>query len=247
MLALRDLVKTFGGKVALDGVSLDVPDRSITGLIGPNGSGKSTLINVVSGLLPLDAGSITYKEQDITDLGLNKVARLGLVRTFQISRPFAEMSILDNMLAVSHQGITPEVRRRADEVLAFVGLERVADQKAGAVSYGQQRLVELGRVLMLDAELILLDEPVAGVNPTLIEQLKDLILELHRQGKSFIIVEHNVQLVSDICDQLVVLHNGEEIAYGAVDEVQRNPRVTEAYLGAGGKIRKPERKGSPDE
>ncbi len=247
LLELNDLVKKFGGKVALDGISLGVPERSIIGLIGPNGSGKSTLINVVSGLLSADAGSIVYKGQDITNLRIHKVSRLGLVRTFQISRPFAEMSILDNLLAVSQQGLTREVRRRANEVLAFVGLERVADQKAGAVSYGQQRLVELGRVLMLDPELILLDEPVAGVNPTLIEQLKDLILELHEQGKSFVIVEHNVQLVSDVCQRLVVLHNGEKIADGSVDEVQRNPEVIGAYLGTGSKIRKPERKGSPVE
>jgi branched-chain amino acid transport system ATP-binding protein len=239
ILEVDGLTKRFGGTVALEGVSLGLPAGAMVGMIGPNGSGKTTLLNVVSGALRADAGRIRFKGEDITALPANVISRRGLVRTFQISRPFAKMSVVDNVLAAAHTRLTPEVRERARAIAVEVGLERVLDQAAGRLSFGQQRLVELARMLMLDPELILLDEPAAGVNPTLMEHLRELIQGLHARGKSFLIVEHNVRLVSRMCDRLIVLHNGDKIADAPLEQVLADPAVKEAYLGTGHAVARP--------
>ncbi len=239
MLQVERVHKVFGGTVALDGVSLTVEAGSIVGLVGPNGSGKSTLLNCIAGALPADGGRIRFDGEDVTGVETSRIARRGLVRTFQISRPFATMTVLENVLAASHAGITAEARAKALALVRLVGLERVADNRANALSFGQQRLVELARVLMLEPRMILLDEPAAGVNPTLMEHLKDLILDLNRKGTTFLVVEHNIRLVSQMCERLVVLNNARKIADAPLAEVLQDKAVKEAYLGTGHAVRNP--------
>lgn len=239
MLTVTSLCKAFGGTQALRDVSLEVERGAIVGLVGPNGSGKTTLLNCIAGALQPDAGTIRFADEDITGAEASTIARKGLVRSFQISRPFPSMTVLDNVLAASHAGITEEARARAKAIIRLVGIERVMDNRASALSFGQQRLIELARILMLEPRMILLDEPAAGVNPTLMEHLKDLILELNRQGTTFLIVEHNIRLVSQMCERLVVLHNGDKIADAPLAEVLREPAVKTAYLGTGRAVRRP--------
>ena len=239
MLDVTSVSKSFGGTVALRDVSLYVACGSIVGLVGPNGSGKTTLLNCIAGALSPDAGTIRFDGSDITGAEASTIARRGLVRTFQISRPFASMTVLDNVLAASHEGITEKARAKARDIIRLVGIERVMENRASALSFGQQRLIELARILMLDPRMILLDEPAAGVNPTLMEHLKDLVLELNRRGTTFLIVEHNIRLVSRMCERLVVLHNGDKIADAPLEEVLREPAVKAAYLGTGRAVRNP--------
>ncbi len=239
VLEVTNLSKSFGGTQALSDVSLTVGKGSIIGLVGPNGSGKTTLLNVISGALKPDSGTVRFEGRDITGLDANVIARSGLVRSFQISRLFPGMTVIDNVLAASHDGITPQARARASELIRLVGIERVANNKASALSFGQQRLVDLARILMLDPHMILLDEPAAGVNPTLMEHLKELILKLNRAGTTFLVVEHNIRLVSEMCERLIVLHNSEKIADAPLEEVLRNPEVKHAYLGSGRAVKNP--------
>jgi ABC-type branched-subunit amino acid transport system ATPase component len=239
LLDVDGVHKVFGGTVALDGVSLTVERGSIVGLVGPNGSGKTTLLNCIAGALRADGGRIRFDGEDVTGVETSRIARRGLVRTFQISRPFATMTVLENVLAASHAGITPEARAKAMELVRLVGLQRVEDNRANALSFGQQRLVELARVLMLEPRMILLDEPAAGVNPTLMEHLKDLILDLNRKGTTFLVVEHNIRLVSQMCERLVVLHNARKIADAPLADVLQDAAVKEAYLGTGHAVRNP--------
>jgi len=223
----------------LSDVSLEIANGSIIGLVGPNGSGKTTLLNVIAGALKPDSGRVHFEGRDITGAEANVVAKSGLARSFQISRLFKSMSVLDNVLAASHEGITPRSRARAAELIRLVGIERVIHNKAHALSFGQQRLVELARILMLNPRMILLDEPAAGVNPTLMEHIKKLILQLNQRGTTFLIIEHNIRLVSEICERLVVLHNSEKIADAPLAEVLLNPAVKQAYLGTGRAVRNP--------
>ena len=239
MLEVTKLCKSFGGTRALSDVSLEIAKGSIIGLVGPNGSGKTTLLNVISGALKPDAGTVCFEGRDITGAEANVIAKGGLARSFQISRLFKSMSVLDNVLAASHEGITPNARARATELIRLVGIERVIHNKAHALSFGQQRLVELARILMLNPRMILLDEPAAGVNPTLMQHIKELILKLNQRGTTFLIIEHNIRLVSEICERLVVLHNSEKIADAPLEEVLRNPAVKQAYLGTGRAVRHP--------
>ena len=242
LLEVEGVRKAFGGTVALDGVSLSIAQGSIVGLVGPNGSGKTTLLNVIAGALMADDGTIRFDGRDITTLDAAPIARMGLVRTFQISRPFPNMTVLDNILAASHHGITAKAKARAREILGLVGIEHVAGNKASALSFGQQRLIELARVLMLDPRMILLDEPAAGVNPTLMEHLKELIFDLNRRGTTFLVIEHNIRLVSQMCERLLVLHNGEKIADDPLEKVLENQAVKQAYLGSGQAVRNPKHK-----
>jgi ABC-type branched-subunit amino acid transport system ATPase component len=247
VLDVENVRKSFGGTVALNDVSVSIAEGSIIGMVGPNGSGKTTLLNIIAGALPADSGSIRFDGHDITGLEANKIARLGLVRSFQISRPFPSMTVLENVLAASHAGTGPEVRSRAIDIIRQVGLERVIDNRAHALSFGQQRLIELARILMLRPKMILLDEPAAGVNPTLMEHIKALILSLNREGATILVVEHNIRLVSQMCERLIVLNNSEKIADAPLADVLQNPAVKEAYLGSGRAVRNPKHRIYADE
>ena len=248
MLEAKGLVRAFGRFTAVDGVDLEVTPGSITGLIGPNGAGKSTLFNLIAGALPPTAGAIRFEGRDITGLPPNRIFTLGLARTFQIPRPFPRMTVLENaMLVPLHQSgeqfwsnwlagrrVAREeraIRERAAEALGFCGLGQKRDELAGNLSGGQQKLLELARVMMIDPKLILLDEPAAGVNPALIETLVDKILALKARGVTFLIIEHNMDLVMRICRPLIVMTQGRVIARGSPDEVRNDPRVLDAYLG----------------
>jgi branched-chain amino acid transport system ATP-binding protein len=248
VLDVRGLVKSFGSFNAVDGVDLTIERGTITGVIGPNGAGKSTLFNLIAGALTPTAGTITFDGSDITGRPPNRIFERGLARTFQIPRPFPRMTVLENAMLVPVQQagetfwrnwlggarIAAEEKRnreRAIEVLTFCGLGLKLDDLAGTLSGGQQKLLELARVLMIDPKLVLLDEPAAGVNPTLIETLSEKIVALNAKGLSFLVIEHNMDLVMRICQPLVVLAQGRVIARGTPDDVRRNAQVLDAYLG----------------
>jgi branched-chain amino acid transport system permease protein len=238
LLEVKNLEKRFGGVKAVDGATFAVPEGSITALIGPNGSGKTTAFNVIDGVMPASGGEVWFDGQRIDGKRAWARAHMGIGRTFQITRLFKEMTVLENVVAplreFSLRGLGagavsgPE---RAEELLEFVGMERFIDQQAAALSYGQQKLVELAQVLMLDPKLIMLDEPAGGINPTLIERMGDMICELNSQGKTFLIVEHNMPFVLGLCQPVLVLARGACIAQGHPDEIQRDPAVLDAYLG----------------
>ena len=248
MLEVRDLVKEFGGLRAVDGVSFTLAAHTITGLIGPNGAGKTTLFNTIAGAHRPTSGSISFAGQAIGGLPPHRIFHAGLVRTFQIPRPFASMTVLENtMLAPSAQAgehlwnnwfARPQVRAQekrirehARRVLDFVGLERLSGEFAKNLSGGQQKLLELARVLMAEPKLILLDEPGAGVNPTLLATIMDKLQELHARGITFLIIEHNMDLITQLCNPVLVLAQGRLLMQGTPQAVRSDPRVLEAYLG----------------
>ena len=248
MLILSEVAKAFGGHRAVDGVSCTIERGAITGLIGPNGAGKTTLFNVLSGAMAPSSGSITLDGQLISGLRADRVFAHGLARSFQIPRPFPAMTVLENlMLAARGQSgetiwanwLLPakvaaqekQLRDKAMHWLAFVGLERLAGEPAKVLSGGQRKLLELARVMMAEPTIVLLDEPGAGVNPALLETIVERIGELHRQGLSFLIIEHNMDLVASLCDPVLVMAQGRLLATGKASEVLRDPRVVEAYLG----------------
>ena len=243
LLEVRGAGRRFGGVAAVDDVSLTVAEGSVTGLIGPNGSGKTTLFNLVTGAVRLGAGEIWFRGERIDRLPPWRRAHRGLGRTFQVTRLFAGMTVLENVVAplpqfrwrtLAADAVTGPEAARARELLDFVGLARFGDQAAGTLSYGQQKLVELAQVLMLEPRLILLDEPGGGVNPSLVERIAGIVRELNRQGITFLIVEHNIPLVLQLCDPVAVLSAGRLIAQGPPDLVRSDPEVLEAYLGADG-------------
>ena len=249
MLILDDVVKAFGGHRAVDGVSFTFQGGRVTGLIGPNGAGKTTLFNVIAGAMRPDAGRITLAGKAITGLPADRVFRAGLARTFQIPRPFPAMSVLENvMLAPRGQSgeifwrnwVSPvrvqaqerELRARAMHWLDFVGLAPLAAEPARVLSGGQRKLLELARVMVAEPRLVLLDEPGAGVNPALLDTIVDRIAALHQQGVSFLIIEHNMDMVASLCDPVLVMAQGRVLVSGAPREVLAHPAVVEAYLGA---------------
>lgn len=240
LLEVRDLKRHFGGVKAVDGASFTVPEGSITGLIGPNGSGKTTLFNLIDDTIRAESGEIVLDGQRIDGMPSWQRAHLGLGRTFQITRLFREMTVLENVVAVQRSfsiaqlgriAVSGAEARAAEELLEFVGMRAFRDQKARALSYGQQKLVELAQILMLDPRLILLDEPAGGINPVLIERMGEMIRELNSYGKTFLIVEHNMPFVLGLCDPIHVLARGRTMASGTAEEIQRDPAVIDAYLG----------------
>ena len=250
ILSTTKLTRTFGAFKAVDGVSIDIQKGAITGLIGPNGAGKSTLFNLLTGALLPDTGEVRLMGEVVTGLSSNRLFSKGLGRTFQIPRPFARMSVLENvMLAPMDQvGETVagpflfrrrmqdeerRIREKALEVLDFVTLDGLADHPAGQISGGQMKLLELARVLMGDPELILLDEPAAGVNPVLTQTLIGKIEELNRHGTSFVIIEHDMDFVMRHCDPVIALAEGRVVFEGTSEEAMANPILLDAYLGAG--------------
>ncbi len=230
VLELAGVTKRFGGVIAVNACSLSLQPGRIYGLIGPNGSGKTTLFNCITGVELRDAGTIHLRGHRIDGLVPHRVARLGVGRTFQAIRVFAELTALENLLAVSWADRTAALAR-ARELLAMVGLERLAQELAGNLSYGQQKLVEFARVLMMDPLLILLDEPAAGVNRTLLNDLLAAIRRLRAERRTILIVEHDMKVVMGLCEHVFVLDHGEKIAEGSPDAIQRDERVIEAYFG----------------
>jgi ABC-type branched-subunit amino acid transport system ATPase component len=239
-LETRELRRSFGGVVALDGASVRFHEGQVNALIGPNGSGKTTFFNCVTGMIRPDGGRITYRGSDITRRAPHVIARAGLGRTFQLCRVFPRMSALDNVLAaVRPGGFLGGLRgaRHRAEVdrargwLTRLGIEHLAGAEARNLSWGQQKLLELAGVLMAEPETVLLDEPAGGVNPALLERIGALVRELNAEGRTFVIVEHNMDLVMSISDHIVVFDRGRPIAAGPPSQIRTDERVLGAYLG----------------
>jgi branched-chain amino acid transport system ATP-binding protein len=249
-LEARDLRKEFGGVTAVDGITLDLEPGELVGLIGPNGAGKTTTFNLLAGSLEPTSGRVYLDGDDITGLSAEKRARRGLVRTFQIPHPFRRLSVLENTMVAGpgHPGEgfleglldtrrsrrrEAELEEKAREILDFVGLGEKLDTLAGHLSGGQRKLLEIARALMLDPRVLLLDEPMAGVNPTLANEIVDRLEELHEQGLTLCIVEHDMDFVQEHCPRAVIMVQGQVLVDGPPGEVLEDPRVLEAYLGGG--------------
>ncbi|QTL04692.1 ABC transporter ATP-binding protein [Aquabacter sp. L1I39] len=229
-LEVRGLCKRFGGRVALDGASLAVPAGSITGVIGPNGSGKSTLFNMVAGALAPDAGHVLLDGCDVTRATPARICRAGVGRTFQISRVFAEMTVLENLVAVAHGLDDAAAVDRALNLLELLEITRLRDSWGAELSYGQRKLVEIARALMMAPTLLLLDEPFAGINPRLQNQIVAHLVRLRERGVTLFFIDHEMRIVLDICDQVYVLAEGRVIAHGRPQEVREDPAVLAAYF-----------------
>jgi len=248
MLEVSDLCRHFGGLKAVDGVSFTLRPHTITGLIGPNGAGKTTLFSTLAGSYRPSSGGIRFLGKPIGGLAPDQIFHQGLSRTFQIPRPFPELTVLENLMVAAPrqpgerfwnnwfrrgavQRADREVYEQALHWLEFLNLRHVADLPAKNLSGGQQKLVELGRVLMGKPKLILLDEPGAGVNPSLLAEIITLIRKLHADGMTFLLIEHNMDLVMNLCEPILVMANGRLLMEGTAAEVQKDPRVLDAYLG----------------
>ena len=248
LLEASGISKEFDGVKALDEVDIKVEPGELLGLIGPNGSGKTTFFNCISGFLKPTAGRTMFKGQEITNLSPDRVALHGMTRTFQQIHVFAKLSVVENLLlsAQQHQGeyilaslvqtarirsLEGEIFDRAHELLDWGGLGHLKEERAINLSYGQQKILSFLTTLMPKPELILLDEPAAAVNPNIVESMKDRIRELNREGQSFIVVEHNVEFIMDICSRIVVLDHGQIIAEGTPAEIAENQKVLDAYFG----------------
>jgi neutral amino acid transport system ATP-binding protein len=231
-LRVQDVSKAFGGLQALNECSLTAEAGNITGLIGPNGSGKTTLFNAITGYERIDAGQVFLDDQRITGASPQRVFALGIGRTFQLTRIFPRLTVLENMLVPAQRGRSSrQHRERAMELLAFTGIAGHAGALAGTLSFGQRKLLELAYVLVADPAVVLLDEPAGGVNPSLILQIADRIRQLNQAGRTFLIVEHNMEFVMGLCHQVTVLDSGTVVATGPPEAVRTNPRVLDAYLG----------------
>lgn len=242
LLEGRNISKNFGGLVAVNQIDFAVYPGEIVGLIGPNGSGKTTLFDCLSRLQGIDSGWVRFKGQEVTRMRPHQVARLGLARTFQVIRVYRRMTVLENMLVSRQWGKSPILRmlrpsgtdsvQRACELLTFLQIADLRKAQAGRLSGGQRRLLEIGMALMLDPDIVLLDEATSGVNPTLIESIKDHIRVLNAQGKAFLIIEHNINFIADLCNRVYVLNHGQTLAEGSPQEIMHNEAVINAYFGA---------------
>jgi branched-chain amino acid transport system ATP-binding protein len=240
LLQVEGLNKSFGGITAVQNCSFTIERGSITALIGPNGAGKTTAFNLIGGVISADSGRIVFDGQEIQNLPPHQVTRRGINRTFQISRNLEDMTVLENMIVSSivptwrgifQRSILAHERERAMELLEFVGLEPLTHTQTGNLSYGQRKLLDFASALMSEPKLIMLDEPAGGVNPALLEEIMRYIKELNSRGITFLIVEHNMDLVMNISDHVVVMAYGELLAEGNPQAIQENPEVLEAYLG----------------
>lgn len=247
MLGIKGISKNFNGIKALNSCSFNVEKGTITALIGPNGAGKTTLFNIISGFTDPAKGKISFKGKDITKLPPEKRALMGISRTFQIIRLLPKLTVLENLLLamsnhekVWHPFLSTKMRKeekenckKAIEYLRFVGLQVKLNEKAMNLSYGQQKLLEMAKALAQDSELIMLDEPASGVNPTLLRKIKGLLLKLKENGKTILFIEHNMDFVMDMADKIVVLDYGKKIAEGTPSEIKGSKKVIDAYLGVG--------------
>ncbi len=248
LLQATKLSKSFGGIKAVNNAHIEVNYGSITGLIGPNGAGKTTLFNLLSNFIQPDSGTILFDNQPIHHLPSHKIATRGFIRTFQVARVLSRLSVLENMLLATPNQTGEnffrvwfqqsklrteerENKERAMNILESVGLAAKAHDYAGALSGGQRKLLEMARTLMTNPKLILLDEPAAGVNPTLINQICEHIVNWNQQGISFLVIEHNMDVIMSLCDRVWVLAEGTNLAEGTPEEIQNNESVLEAYLG----------------
>lgn len=248
LLSANGLNKSFGGLKAVNNATLEVKEGSITGLIGPNGAGKTTLFNLISNFIRPDSGRVIFDGEPVESLQPHQIAQMGMIRTFQVARVLSRLSVMENMLLAAqkqtgenfwnvwfraHEVKQEEknLRERAIAILESVGLAHKANDYAGSLSGGQRKLLEMGRALMTQPKLILLDEPAAGVNPTLINQICDRILSWNREGMTFLIIEHNMDVIMSLCDRVWVLAEGRNLADGTPEEIQNNSQVLEAYLG----------------
>ena len=251
MIEVIDLHKHFGGFHAVDGASLKIREGSITGLIGPNGAGKTTLFNVIAGRLPPTSGRVLMGGEDVTGLTPHELFAKGLLRTFQIAHEFGSMTVRENLMMVpaAQSGetlwntwfrrgkISAEERalaKKADEVLEFLTITHLADQKASQISGGQKKLLELGRTMMVDAKIVFLDEVGAGVNRTLLNTIGDAIVRLNKErGYTFCVIEHDMDFIARLCDPVIVMAEGKVLAEGSAAHIMENEAVIEAYLGTG--------------
>ena len=248
LLQAEGLSKSFGGIKAVDDARLEVNHGSITGLIGPNGAGKTTLFNLLSNFIEPDSGKVMFDRQPIHNLPSHEIATRGFIRTFQVARVLSRLSVLENMLLATPNQTGEDFfkvwfqqaklkaeerhnKERAMDILESVGLMEKAYDYAGALSGGQRKLLEMARTLMTNPKLILLDEPAAGVNPALIDRICEHIIDWNRQGISFLIIEHNMDVIMSLCDRVWVLAEGTNLAEGTPEEIQNNEAVLEAYLG----------------
>ena len=253
MIRVKNLHRHFGGFRAVDGSSIEIDEGSITGVIGPNGAGKTTLFNVIAGVLPPTSGTVTMGEEDITGVPPHEFFHKGLLRTFQIAHEFSSMTVLENLMMVP-AGQTGETlwntwfgrKRIADEecqlankaveVLEFLTIDHLKDEKAGNLSGGQKKLLELGRTMMVDAKIVFLDEVGAGVNRTLLNTIGDAILRLNRErGYTFCMIEHDMEFIGRLCNPVIVMAEGKVLTKGTIEEIKSNEQVIEAYLGTGRK------------
>lgn len=251
MIVVEDIHKHFGGFHAVDGATLEIKQGTITGLIGPNGAGKTTLFNVIAGVLKPTSGKVTMNGKDITGMPPHELFHKGLLRTFQIAHEFSSMTVRENLMMVpGHQSgetlwntwfargrIAREERElaaKADEVLEFLTIDHLADERAGNLSGGQKKLLELGRTMMVDAKMVFLDEVGAGVNRTLLNTIGDAIVRLNQErGYTFCVIEHDMDFIAKLCDPVICMAEGKVLAEGTIDEIKNNEHVIEAYLGTG--------------
>ena len=243
LLEVQALSKSFGGIHAVNGCSFNLEEGTITALIGPNGAGKTTVFNLINGLLKPDTGEILFDGENIENLQPHQVTRKGISRTFQISRDLMEMTLLENLIVQSptkgiknlfSSSILQSERERAMDLLDFVGITHLVNEKAKNLSYGQKKLMEFAAALMTEPKLVLLDEPAGGINPALLEKIVERIQQVNKQGVTFLIVEHNMDVVMNLCDPVIVMAYGVVIAQGPPETIQNDREVLEAYLGEAG-------------